>query len=276
MTIKEAISFAVSQIDALDAELLLCHLIDKDKTWLFLNEQAELSDNQIQEFTRLINLRKQNGKPVAHITGKKEFYGRLFTVTPDTLIPRPETEDLATAALNLINSHGLSTIIDIGTGSGCLGITLKLESPQLLVTCTDISSAALAVANQNAQILGAEVLFIESDLLENVEFVSMDLLIANLPYIAENDPEVDPEVAKYEPTQALYSGKTGLAHYERLLTEIVTKPFDFKYAIFEFGHRQAADISELLANYPQFSYEICTDLARHDRYVIISNKTLSP
>lgn len=160
------------------------------------------------------------------------FYGRDFAVTPDVLIPRPETEMMVDAVLNLVGQSYLPgvkpseaklprdlTIVDVGTGSGCVAITLKLEIPEATVTAVDISKAALKVAEQNASNLKAEVKFKKSDLMDEIDFTP-DLVVANLPYVDENWKWIDKEVLSREPSVALYAKNGGLELIYKLIDQV--------------------------------------------------------
>lgn len=197
----------------LDAELILSHTLRKPRTWLHGHGDEALDSRANEIANARLDLRLDR-VPVAYIIGHKDFYGRPFKVTTATLIPRPESEDLIELlkeALpkneSLLNENPLR-VVDIGTGSGSLGITAKLEHPELDVTLTDVSKYALNVAKENAESLKAEVTTMRSDLLASYPFVA-DIIIANLPYVDiewERSPETD-----HEPASALFAANNGLA-----------------------------------------------------------------
>lgn len=232
MTIAQWLRIAAQQLhDAgipsarLDAELLLAHTIRKPRTWLHGHNNDPLEPRQLEIARARLDLRLDR-VPVAYIIGHKEFYGRAFKVTTATLIPRPESEvliELLDEALpkneRLIVERPLR-LVDVGTGSGCLGITAKLEHPELEVTLSDMSRHALNVAEDNANSLHAAVEFLQSDLLTSYPF-SADILIANLPYV---DPEWDrsPET-RHEPDTALFAPNHGLALIFDLLAQTKEK-----------------------------------------------------
>lgn len=207
----------------LDAELILAHTLRKPRTWLHAHADDQLDDRQYEIAEARLDLRKDR-VPVAYIVGHKEFYGRPFKVTTATLIPRPESEDIiellkkavpANAALDLRSPLRL---VDVGTGSGALGITAKLEHPELDVTLLDISRHALQVAEENAQQLQAGVTVLQSDLLAQYPYQA-SIIIANLPYVDiawERSPETD-----HEPAVALFAEKNGLALISKLLEDTV-------------------------------------------------------
>jgi len=209
----------------LDAELLLAHTLRQPRTWLHGHGDDELEDRMVEIANARLDLRIDR-VPVAYIIGHKEFYGRRFKVTTATLIPRPESEaliELLKKALpkneSLLNERPLR-LVDVGTGSGILGITAKLEHPELDVTLADISRHALKVAATNATTLQADVALLQSNLLAEYPFVA-DIIVANLPYVNpewERSPETD-----HEPPLALFAEKNGLALIFELLTQTKAK-----------------------------------------------------
>jgi release factor glutamine methyltransferase len=205
---------SASSIDAprLTAEVLLCHALNRDRPYLFAHPERELREVEWLHYGRYLHERTQ-GKPTQYITHRQEFYGRMFHVTPDVLIPRPETEHLIETVLPL----NARRIVDVGCGSGAIAVTLALETTAH-VTSTDISLPALAIARGNANALGAHVNFIACDLLSALAGNSLDLVVSNPPYIATAAP-LPREVRDYEPAQALFAGPDGLAIYRRLIPE---------------------------------------------------------
>jgi release factor glutamine methyltransferase len=198
----------------LTAEVLLAHAIGCTRSWLYAHSDEELKELWWIHYGRYLHQRIQ-GMPTQYITGTQEFFGRDFRVTPDVLIPRPETEHLIEAALKL----PADTILDVGTGSGCIAITLALETKSRVVA-TDISPAALSVAKQNSRRLAAHVDFLACDLGSALRDRSFDLIVSNPPYIAETDrATLQKEVRDHEPALALFAGADGLAVYARLIPE---------------------------------------------------------
>lgn len=209
----------------LDAEVILAHTLRKSRTYLHAHGNERLDDRRLEIANARLELRKDR-VPVAYIIGHKEFYGRQFSVTPSVLIPRPESETLIDQlklyCQDKTAPHSL-TLTDVGTGSGCLGITAKLELPQVQVTLLDTSRHALKVAEQNAKNLDAEVTLLQSDLLTKLA-VPSDILVANLPYVDktwERSPETN-----HEPAEALFAEDGGLTLIKRLIsqTETMLKP----------------------------------------------------
>lgn len=206
----------------LDAEIILAHTLNKPRTYLHAHGDEAIDPRRLDVAEARLALRLDR-TPIAYIIGHKEFYGRRFNVTPATLIPRPESEMMitllkeATAQQELPLTTEAPQLVDVGTGSGCLGITAKLELPNLEVTLIDTSRHALTVAETNAERLGAEVTTLKSNLLQNYPFKA-DYVLANLPYVGR-DWEVSPET-HHEPDEALYAGDDGLALIFTLIEEV--------------------------------------------------------
>lgn len=206
----------------LDAEIILAHTIRKNRTYIHAHGDILLEPRQYEIAEARLGLRIER-TPIAYIVGHKEFYGRLFKVTPATLIPRPESEsmiDLLKATFRPMFLQDKKRLVDVGTGSGCLGITAKLELPDLDVTLLDISKHALHVATTNANNLGAGVTIAQSNLLESYPLVP-DIILANLPYV---DPawERSPET-NHEPQIALFADNEGLALINKLILDAKTR-----------------------------------------------------
>ncbi len=211
----------------LDAELLLAHTLHRPRTWLHGHSDEPLDDRQTEIANARLDLRLDR-VPIAYIVGHREFYGRRFKVTTATLIPRPESEDIIDTVKSLTEKNlelfqTKPALVDVGTGSGCLGITLKLELPDLDVTLSDISQAALTIAEQNAKILGAKIRILKSNLLDTYP-LKADFIVANLPYVDpawERSPETD-----YEPAAALFADNGGLELMIKLIVQAksVLKP----------------------------------------------------
>lgn len=219
LTVGEALGqgaalFAKGGIEAprLNAEVLLCHALSRERSYLFGHPEESLTELQWIHYGRYLHQRL-DGKPTQYITGTQEFYGRPFRVTPDVLIPRPETEHLVEAVLPLAKG----TVIDVGAGSGAIAVTLALETSAYVVA-TDISARALRIAEANARLLEAPVSFTECDLLSAIATDSCELVVSNPPYIREGS-ELQREVADWEPRKALFAGPDGLDAYRRLIPE---------------------------------------------------------
>jgi len=204
----------------LDVEIILATCLNKNRTYLHAHPEFEVSKDCLRKADKMISLRVSRS-PIAYITGYKEFYGRQFKVTKDTLIPRPESEMIVDILNNIVVKNDIVNtlgLVDVGTGSGCLGITAKLEFPSLDVTLTDISPDALRIANINAIDLKACVTTLQNDLLTDHKG-NTDIIIANLPYVDKNwerSPETD-----YEPSLALFAENSGKELIEKLIDQSI-------------------------------------------------------
>jgi len=212
------------------------------------------------------------GEPAQYILGHAPFYGREFQVTPATLIPRQETEELVEWVLTTAKPG--ANLLDVGTGSGAIAISLKAERPEWSVTATDISAAAVAVARQNAQRLQAPVTFAVGDLLKPVQGQWFDIVVSNPPYIDRAElPVMDDSVKRYEPDSALFADDHGLAFYRRFAAELtsVLRPAGQFFA--EIGYHQGAAVREIFATaLPNATVTVKTDINGHDRMVRVQLK----
>ena len=200
----------------LTAEVLLAHAIRQERAWLYAHPERELQEVEWLHFGRYLHERL-NGKPTQYITGRQEFYGREFRVTPDVLIPRPETEHVVEAALR--TAPAAARVLDVGTGSGALAVTLQLETGAQ-AWATDISPAAAAVAAGNARRLGAPVNVVVCDLMEAMAAGAMDLIVCNPPYVPIAQRQgLQREVRDWEPYVALFAGETGFEIYGRIVAD---------------------------------------------------------
>ena len=227
----------------LDAETLLAHALRRDRVWLFAHPEDELDRNAWLHYGRYLHERLQ-GKPTQYIIRRQEFYWRRFRVTPAVLIPRPETEHVVEAALARIRPG--DTVVDVGTGSGAIAVTLALESTAR-VLAVDLSLEALQVAAANACSLGATVAFLCGDLLRSVRRASADVIVSNPPYVSECDKDgLQREVRDWEPHLALFAGSDGNAIYRRLIaeSEAVLKPGG--YLVMELGYRSLEAVRAML------------------------------
>lgn len=227
----------------LDAEIILAHTLQQGRTYLHAHNNQTLTDRQLEIADARLSLRRDR-TPIAYIIGHKEFYGRMFKVTPATLIPRPESETMIDLLTDLLSKLSLAhdmpkRLVDVGTGSGCLGITAKLEFPLLDVALCDVSRHALKVAQTNAKQLGADVMTLTSDLLDHYPFTA-DVILANLPYVNPTWPR-SPET-NYEPEIALFASKGGLQLIYRLIQQAVTRLSPSGLLLLEADPRQHSSI----------------------------------
>lgn len=233
------------------------HALRQERAYLYAHPEEELREVAWIHYGRYLHERLK-GKPTQYITGRQEFYGREFRVTPDVLIPRPETEHLVEAALGRIRSG--DSVVDVGTGSGAIAVTLALETVARVIA-TDISAAALCVARSNAQRLSARVEFVGCDLAACIADRSIDVLVSNPPYVPETDrPVIQREVRDYEPHVALFAGPSGLAIYKRLIVEArrVLRPGG--WLLLELGYNSVDPVRAMLGS-AWANIEVKPDLA---------------
>lgn len=259
--------------EASSAEWLLMHVLQVDRTGLLIRLSDELAPEQDLLFSEYL-LAHLNGVPVQHLIGYQPFYGRDVRVSPAVLIPRPETEELIEFVTGRLQGETFQPgeIVDIGTGSGAICLTLALELGQP-VTTVDISPEAIAVAKENQQTLGGEVTFLEGDLLAPLADHSVRVLVSNPPYI-EEDELLSDVVFDHEPHLALFGGKDGLVFYRRLIEDSsrVLRD-DFRLIAFEIGHNQGQEVQMMLKKrYPTVETGILKDINGKDRIVYAERK----
>ena len=227
MTIREALRSAAERLELhhvsnarLTAELVLAHVLSVQREYLYAHDDRVLSEQELQMLEdRLYD--RISGVPLQYIVGRQEFYGRYFRVNPAVLIPRPETEYIIEAVLDIQGTRGLPprplSIIDVGTGSGCIAVTLALELPGTQVFAGDVSFEALVVARENAATLGAPVRFVCMDVLDAIQ-TRFDFIVSNPPYVRPSErSRLQREVREHEPHVALFSPEDELAIYRRLI-----------------------------------------------------------
>ncbi|MCY4072319.1 MAG: peptide chain release factor N(5)-glutamine methyltransferase [Chloroflexi bacterium] len=251
----------------LDAQVLLAHVLDAERVYLLANGEVELSGEQQRCFTELIN-RRAAGEPVAYIIGRKSFYDLELTVSPDVLIPRPETELLLEEALRLAALTPACHAADIGTGSGALAVTFAKHMPGNRVYATDISGKALKIARKNAKRHRVRIEFLQGNLAQPLveRGVSVDLLMANLPYITTD--ELDGlAVSKYEPAIALDGGVDGLACIRHMLGQLPEFCREGAWVLLEIGADQADKVSRLVGETLNARCKVLRDYAGLDRII---------
>jgi release factor glutamine methyltransferase len=243
-----------------DAELLLMHSLSKSRAWLITHDDELLDGDLSASYGELLE-RRRKGEPIQYITGETEFYGLPFVVTPDVLIPRPETEHLVEKVIQLASNFSAPRIVDIGTGSGAIAVALAHKLPQASITAADISSRSLAIARENAKRNGVEVRFFEGDLLAPVVAEKFEFVVSNPPYVPMADRDsLDLEVREYEPVLALFAGEDGLDIYRRLIPVAFDALTPGGFAVLEIGYGQSAAVTELLAQAGFEQVEFVPDL----------------
>ena len=204
-------ALAQSGLVPIDAQVLLAHVVARDRAWLAAHRDETLTRDHADAFFELAK-RRREGEPVAYLTGFREFFGLRISVTPAVLIPRPETETLVELALEWLPIERPLRVLDLGTGSGAIALALAHERPQARVIATDASSAALEVARKNAQTLAiANVEFVDADWYVGFDESAFDLIASNPPYVATGDPHLDEGDLRFEPSAALVAEAAGLA-----------------------------------------------------------------
>jgi release factor glutamine methyltransferase len=233
-------------LDAVDARALLRHVIGCDEVWLISHPDRQLSAKE-QEVYKTLRARRAAGEPVAYLTGEREFYSLACNVTPAVLIPRPETELLVEAALERLPVDSPLRVLDLGTGSGCVAVTIARQRPRSMVMATDISREALAVARGNAARHGASIEFVESDWFAALAGRCFDLIIANPPYIAAGDAHLAAGDLRFEPRAALVAGPLGLECIEVIVEQAPQHLAPGGRLLFEHGYDQGLCARALLA-----------------------------
>jgi release factor glutamine methyltransferase len=251
------------------AQALLAHVVGRGRVWLFAHREESISPEDAQRFADLL-ARAAQGEPLAHLVGEREFYGLPFCVTPDVLIPRPETESLVDVVLEWAKERNISTprLVDVGTGSGAIAITLALKLPAARVSAVEVSWAALSIARQNAirHGVGERIGFVLGDLLDAMAG-PFDVIAANLPYI--NAEEITAlEVGRWEPRVALNGGENGLFLIRRMLDQAPARLSPGGLLVLEMGCDQGDRVVDLCrSTFPGMRVTKLADLAGLDRIV---------
>ena len=267
-TVHALLREAAGRVDPVDADLLLGHALGRAWTWLIAHRDAPVPPDAAEGFRSLL-ARRAAGEPVAYLTGRRGFWRFDLAVTPDTLIPRPETELLVELALDRLPAGAPLAIADLGTGSGAIALALAHERPRARVLATDASAGALAVARANAQTLGlANVRFAEGDWCAPLAGERFDLIASNPPYIAENDPHLVEGDLRFEPASALSSGADGLDAIRRIAVDARRHLQPGGWLLFEHGWDQGDAVRTLLASLGYAEIATERDLEDRDRVTL--------
>jgi release factor glutamine methyltransferase len=261
----------------LAAELLLMHILQRDRAWLYAHSEFELSPKDAAAYPQLIE-RRSEGVPTQYLTGRQEFWGLEFEVGPGVLIPRPETEHVIEVALERLSARRAEPlrIADVGTGSGCIAIALARELPGAEIVATDISAAALTFAQRNTARHGVSnrIQFLKANLLEMAIEAprrgesGFDLIVSNPPYVGRNDAGSLPrEVREHEPAEALFAGDDGLEIYPALIDEAARKLAPSGILVFEIGYNGAQYVGSLLSASQWTDLRVTRDLAGIERVI---------
>jgi release factor glutamine methyltransferase len=256
---------ATSESPRLDAEVLLCHVLNASRAYLYANPDQAMNARQIAAYTDLIT-RRCHDQPVAHLTGVREFWSLTLRVTPDVLVPRPETELLVEQALSRIPVGEACDVLDLGCGSGAIVIAIATERPAARLIAVDSSAAALQVARDNAAAHNCgRIRFREGSWFAPVGEQRFNVIVSNPPYVATGQPQLtDPELA-HEPPQALYSGVDGLDDIRRIIKDAPTHLQPGGRLLLEHGFDQAGKIAELLERAGFTAIHTHADIAGHPR-----------
>ncbi len=257
----------------LDAEILLLHTLKINKTKLYTHPEAPITENNLITLEQILTQRL-SGIPVAYILGEKEFWSMTFKVTPDVLIPRPETEHLIEITLSLLDTHKPQTVLELGTGSGIIAITLAKECPLWKIIACDNSIPALSIARENAKHLlppNTNLSFCKSNWFSDIPPQTFSAIISNPPYIPENDPHLP--ALQYEPISALTSGTDGLDDIRTLITQSPSYLNSDGILLLEHGYDQGKVIRETLKETNFTEIKTYADLAGQERVTVGKNQT---
>ena len=246
MTVTQALQHCIALgLERLDAQLLLLHVLHRppnDRAWLLTHDTDALPDGLLAALEALA-ARRLAGEPVAYLLGHKEFFGLPLQVTPDVLVPRPDTETLVEWALEVLSPTPNARVVDLGTGSGAIALALKATQPTLQVEAVDYSHAALAVAQANAQRLGLAVAFSQGSWLTGTQGL-FQAIVSNPPYIRENDEHLP--ALRFEPRQALTAGDDGLDDIRTIIDQAKSRLLPDGWLLLEHGYDQAGAVRALL------------------------------
>ncbi len=268
LTITEALAWARTRVDVVDARVLLQYALGVERAYLAAHGRAKIASDQATAYAVLVE-RRCTGEPVAYLTGEREFYGLLLRVTPDVLIPRPETELVVELALARLAHLAQPRVLDLGTGSGAIAIALAALRTDATITAVDVSEPALAVARENALTLlghaAAHLAFRRSNWYEALGAERFDVIVSNPPYVATDDAHLAQGDLRYEPQQALVGGREGLDAIRTIVAGARKHLRPGGWLIIEHGYDQAERCRALFADAGFSSVESALDLAQIER-----------
>lgn len=257
-----------------ESELLLSFVLKKSIEYIITNLYGNVTNHQRDKYRALL-LRRCHHEPMAYILKSAPFHGQSFLVNRHTLIPRPETEQLVEIASTIIKQNNLKRVVELGTGSGVIAITLARQSPKIRLFASDISPEALSIARINAQRQKVlkRITFKRGNLLKPWRNIKADMLIANLPYVSQAELKKSPTKSelKYEPRQALFGGKDGLDLFREMFDQIARLENRLRLVLIEFGWGQAKEISNIVnKKLPNYELDIVRDNGRVQRFAVLS------
>lgn len=252
----------------LESEILLAQALGWSRTRLLAYPDAMIRPDRARRFDRLVE-RRRDGEPIAYLTGRREFWSLDLAVTPDTLIPRPETEHLVEVVLSVVSADEPATVADIGTGTGAVAVAIGLERPRAFVLGSDRSQAAVEVAQANAVRLGAgNVSFVVADACTALAPGRWSVIVSNPPYVAEGDPHLATGDVRFEPREALVAGPLGLDMLEALARQGPARLACGGWLALEHGSEQGSSVRTFLSRAGLASIETIRDLTGHDRVTL--------
>ncbi len=255
----------LSSDSRLEAEILLCEVLNKNRAYLFAHPETVINPSQLAQFAEFINQRAK-GTPIAYITGHREFWSLSLKVNEATLIPRHETERLVELALELIPNKPDTSVLDLGTGSGAIALAIAKERPNWHIDACDSSEQALAIAQENAQNLKiTNISFYHSNWFNNLPKKLYHCIVSNPPYIAEHDPHLDQGDVRFEPHSALVSGQKGLADLQYIIKNSIDYLLPSGLLLLEHGYDQKSHLRSILNESGYNNIQCWKDLLGHDR-----------
>ncbi len=261
ITIEQVLNWSCQLIDRVDARVLLQYILHVNHAYLLTHPEEVLVEERSEAFNKLVMQRVQ-GMPIAYLTGECAFYDLTFKVSPAVLIPRPETELLIELALARIPSDRSYQILDLGTGSGAIAITLAKHCPQAEVVAVDLSADAVSIASMNTKNLGVDnVCFVRGNWFDGLVGKKFDMIVSNPPYVAEGDPHLKQGDLRFEPQMALTASDNGLASLSKITAHAPAYLVAGGWLLLEHGYDQAAVCRQLLANTDFSNISSYTDLA---------------
>jgi len=271
ISLKDALTLGTTTLDTsstsarIDAELLLCHVLQVNRTYLYTHSEIQLNEPTLTAYHALIHAR-QHGTPIAYLTGSREFWSLPLQVSPATLIPRPETELLVEKTLDRVDKDYPARILDLGTGSGAIALALAHTCPKWHITACDKSAAAIEIAQHNAkQLQVTNVEFVCSDWFSAIRESTFDAIVSNPPYIAARDPHVTMGDLRFEPMDALVSGEDGLNSLRYIIKYSYNRLVAHGVLLLEHGYNQRQAVATLLKDSGYQQIQCWQDWQGHDR-----------